>query len=76
MKIIRNKFFSLIAFALVGLVTLTGSTPPEPTAKMAAKPPPPPGEPIDENIFMLLIVALLFGIYSIHKNQLKAKNPT
>ena len=45
--------------------------PPPPPA-----PPPPPGLPIDENIYMLLIVALFLGIYIIYNNKLKTKTPT
>lgn len=41
--------------------------------------PPPPGEclpcpiSIDESIMVLVIIALVFGIYIIYKNRLKAK---
>jgi hypothetical protein len=37
--------------------------PPPPTGK---KPPPPPGLPIDENLFILVLIAILFGIYIIY----------
>jgi hypothetical protein len=47
-----------------------------------AQPPPPPaldGDPplvsIDENIFILLGVAILFGIYIVYRNNIKTKNP-
>jgi hypothetical protein len=44
-------------------------------------PPPPPGQclpcpiPIDESVMVLVVVALVFGLYIVHKNNLKAKNP-
>jgi hypothetical protein len=44
-------------------------------------PPPPVGEclpcpvPIDESIMTLVVIALVGGIYIIHRNNLKAKNP-
>ena len=47
-----------------------------PTPSKYKKPPPPPGLPIDENIYMLLIVALFLGIYIIYNNKLKTKTPT
>ncbi|NDP28452.1 MAG: hypothetical protein GZ087_13665 [Flavobacterium sp.] len=47
--------------------------PPAPTGK---KPPPPPGLPIDDNLFILSIIAVLFGVYIIYKYQLKTKTPT
>jgi hypothetical protein len=43
--------------------------------------PPPPGEcnpcpvPIDESIMILVVIALVGGIYIIHRNNLKTKNP-
>jgi hypothetical protein len=37
-------------------------------------PPPPPGLPIDENIMILVVIALLFGIYIIYKHSVKRKD--
>jgi hypothetical protein len=57
----------------------SGTGPPAPTAKSSAVnefgPPPPPGLPIDENIFILMIIAILFGIYIIYSFKLKTKTP-
>ncbi|MFQ3174227.1 MAG: hypothetical protein ACI8W0_001341, partial [Flavobacterium sp.] len=39
------------------------------------RPPPPPGLDIDQHIFILFSVAILFGIYIIYRNNLKRKNP-
>lgn len=44
--------------------------PPAPTYR---KPPPPPHLSIDENIFIVVLIALLFGIYIIYNNRLKTK---
>jgi hypothetical protein len=47
----------------------------------SAGPSPPVGEclecplPIDESIMILLIIAIVFGIYIIYRNNLKTKNP-
>jgi hypothetical protein len=38
--------------------------------------PPPPDGPINENINILLIIALLFGTYTIYKHLNKNKRPT
>jgi len=35
--------------------------------------PPPEGAPIDANLIILLIAALLFGTYIIYNNQLNKK---
>jgi hypothetical protein len=76
MKIIKNKFFICVLLLLMGLESYadicydTCGRPytcnpgfPDPTAC------PPPGGPIDENIFILVCVALLFGIYIVYKHQ-------
>jgi hypothetical protein len=53
--------------------TFAAPHPPPPNGK---KPPPPPGLPIDDNLFILLLVAILLGIYIIYKyHKLKTKTP-
>ncbi len=47
------------------------SDPPTPGPSLV----PPPGLPIDENIFILIIIALLFGVYVIYSHRLKTKTP-
>ena len=72
MKIIANKFF-FVVLCLFGItLAFAGPKPPSPAYK---KPPSPPGLPIDENISILIIMAILFGIYIIYKFQLKTKAP-
>ena len=40
-------------------------------------PPPPDGfAPIDENLTVFLVIAILFGIYTIYKFNLKQKKPS
>ena len=47
----------------------------------ASNPPPPPGTclpcdvSIDSSIMILLIIALVFGIYIIYRSNLKTKTP-
>ena len=72
MKIILKKFFIVIIFLLGVLNAFAAPSPPSPGAK---KPPPPPGLPIDENLQIVLILGLLFGIYTIYRHQLKSKTP-
>jgi hypothetical protein len=73
MKTIKKIFFITIIF-LLGLRNAYASPhPPNPGGK---KPPPPPGLPIDESLFVLLIIAIFFGIYIIYNHQFKTKNPT
>ncbi|TDE54956.1 hypothetical protein [Flavobacterium sp. GT3P67] len=73
MKIFKNIFFIIIIFLFGIMDVFAGPTPPNPFGKK--KPPPPPGLPIDENICILMIIALLFGIYIIYNNMLKTKTP-
>ena len=72
MKITKKIILTVLMF-LYGELDMFCKTddPPPPPA-----PPPPPGLPIDENIYMLLIVALFLGIYIIYNNKLKTKTPT
>ncbi len=72
MKIIINKFLLIIICLFGVLDVFSAPSPPMPTGK---KPPPPPGLPIDENLYLVLIIALLYGVYIIYKYQLKTKTP-
>ena len=70
MKTIVNKFFLLVIYML-GLVNIYAAPhPPMPTSK---RPPPAPGLPIDDNLPVLLIIAILFGMYIIYNQFLKQK---
>jgi hypothetical protein len=73
MKIIANRFFVTMVCLLGALSAFAAPPPPTPNGK---RPPPPPGLPIDENLFIVLLLAVLFGIYMIYKYQLKTKTPT
>ncbi|MCI4444241.1 MAG: hypothetical protein JHC39_12130 [Lentimicrobium sp.] len=52
--------------------TIAAPHPPNPGGK---KPPPPPGLPIDDGIYIVFILALLYGIYIVYNHQLKTKTP-
>lgn len=70
MKTVVNNFF-IIAMYFFGMFDVFSAPhPPMPNGK---KPPPPPGLPIDENLYLLLVVGLFFGIYIIYKYQLNSK---
>ena len=68
MKIVRKNALCFIIFFFS--IIAKGGPPPPP-----APPPPPPLLPIDENIYIVMIIALLFGIYIIYNNRLKTKTP-
>lgn len=70
MKIIANKFFINLICLLGVSVVFAGPTPPSPNHK---KPPPPPGLPIDGNLYIIVLLAILFGIYIIYRHNLKTK---
>ncbi|MEZ7499130.1 hypothetical protein QO200_10290 [Flavobacterium sp. Arc3] len=78
MKDLQNKYYFFVFF-LFGMLRAfaDGVSPPppdDPVVTADGLPPPPPGFAIDENIFMLLSIAILFGIYIIYKNNLKTKS--
>ena len=76
MNILPNKFYLFIAFLFGTFFAIAGNPAlPEPNLSGRRKPPPPPGLPIDENIFILIIIALIFGIYVIYCHKLKTKTP-
>ncbi|HSN49200.1 MAG TPA: hypothetical protein VLR29_10610 [Flavobacterium sp.] len=72
MRTIANKFIFVIIHLLGGIIAFAAPKPPPPDYK---KPPPPPGLPIDENISVLVIMAILLGFYIIYKYHLKTKAP-
>jgi ABC-type antimicrobial peptide transport system permease subunit len=83
MRVLSDKLFLFIGFLMGTLYVIAGSgggpPAPNPAGKsngaMDGLPPSPPGTPIDENLIILLIIALLFGIYVIYKDRLKTKSP-
>jgi hypothetical protein len=74
MKVFKNVFFIIITFML-GIFNAIADGPPVPSPMGRRKPPPPPGLPIDENIFIVMIIAVLFGIYIIYSHRLTTKTP-
>ena len=60
----------LIAFIYLFGVVIAFAAPNPPSPGFKA-PPPPPGLPINEHIFMVLITALLFGLFVIFRHQIK-----
>lgn len=60
MKIIKNKFFLCILLLLTGVSGYCDDPPPPEEI--------PPDLPINENITILLLIALLFGFYIIYKH--------
>jgi len=73
MKAIANRFFIIIAF-LFGIVNcIAKNSPPPPSPNGKTEGPPPPGLPIDEGIYLVFILAFLYGIYIIYNYQLKKR---
>ena len=72
MKTVANKPIFVMLY-LFGIITTFSQTPPEPDPQ--GPPPPPPGEPIDEHIFILILLGILLGIYIIYRHKLKTKAP-
>jgi hypothetical protein len=61
MKIIKNKISICILLLLTGASAYCQTDPPDPGEI-------PPDLPINENINILLLIALLFGFYIIYKH--------
>lgn len=72
MKTIADKLFFVIIYLFGVTISFAAPHPPSPGSK---KPPSPPGLPIDENLSVVLVMAILFGIYMIYNFQLKTKAP-
>tara|TARA_R110000868_G_scaffold294481_1_gene555039 strand:- start:592 stop:831 length:240 start_codon:yes stop_codon:yes gene_type:complete len=74
MKVFVKTIYFLFIF-LFGMMTVFAGTvpasgPPSPTGK---GPPPPPGLPIDDSLYILVVVALIYGCYIVTKKQIKSK---
>ena len=70
MKTKVSKFFIAIVYPLGVAIAFAAPHPPSPGFK---KPPSPPGLPINEDIFIVFIIALLYGLYAIFRHKLKTK---
>lgn len=76
MKIISQRFLIVVLVLLGSISAFAAPSPPSPPSAQRIPPPPPdPPLPIDENLMLLFVAALLFGIYSIYKYRLKQKTP-
>ena len=64
MKIMVNRFLIVVLFLFSALDVVAGPPPPTPT---------PPEVPINDNLIILIIIALFFGIRAIYKHKLKTK---
>jgi hypothetical protein len=71
MKIVSDKFFAFVIFlfGITSVLALPVEDPPVPFVD------PPPGEPlpIDDGVYILLVVAVLFGLYIIYSNKRKTE---
>ena len=72
MKTMVSKFFIAIIYLLGVTIAFAAPHPPSPGFK---KPPSPPGLPINEDIFIVFIIALLYGLYAHFRYKLKTKAP-
>lgn len=70
MKIILNKFLIVVLFLFSAVVNAQDL--PVPCTGPNC-PPVAPDLPIDDNLIILLLIGILFGIYSIHKYKIKTK---
>ncbi len=83
MKIVSQRFLFFVFSTLCSVVVFAQETLPEPCGDPPLQPcalpqdgpgpPPPVGLPIDQGLFVLLLIALLFGIYVIYSFRKKLK---
>ncbi|CAM3939266.1 hypothetical protein [Flavobacterium weaverense] len=77
MKISRKAVLLAVVclFSFLKIFADGSSNPPPPTenSTLQGTPPPPPGLPIDDNLIILLTMAIIFGIYVIYNQQAKTK---
>lgn len=66
MKIPPNRILNLLVFISASVFAVPKGPPPP-------KAPPPPGLPIDGYVFLLLIIAVLYGFYKINNLKLTSK---
>ena len=77
MKLFVYKSYYLFIF-LIGTVSVCAGTapaagPPSPTGKGSAIGPTPPGLAIDDNIYLMICIGLLLGLYFVNKRYIKTK---
>jgi hypothetical protein len=63
MKILSNKFYFLIVALFMFINTVTAQPEPPPPEEL----PDPPVVPIDGLLTVFIVVAVVFGIYIIHR---------
>lgn len=68
----RIKIFFVTIFLTLINVSIGSAAPAAAPPAPMAIPPPPKGD-INQNLILLLICALLFGMYTIYKYNLKRK---
>jgi hypothetical protein len=70
MKILPNKTLNTAIILLLSISeSVLAGSPPPPGIK------PPPKLPINENLVILITIALLFGLHTIYKHKLNKKTP-
>jgi hypothetical protein len=74
MKIVSDKFFAFIFF-LFGIASVLADPvgPPPPMQSPDGWVPPGDEAPIDDGVYVLLVVAILFGLYIIYSNKRKTE---
>ena len=75
-----KKTVIIIIVFIFGVAKVFAEVPPSPPpngrgAATANAVPSPPGTPIDGNIYLLIIIATLLGLYIIYNHTLKIKTP-
>lgn len=75
MKTIKSRGFFILVCLFEVMQTFAAPHPPHPKKTTDDPGPPPPGLPIDTGLYVLLILALLYGIYIIYIHNQKTKTP-
>ncbi|OYU81446.1 MAG: hypothetical protein CFE23_05010 [Flavobacterium sp. BFFFF1] len=70
MKFVPNKLFIFTIFTALFAPAMCIAGPPV-DGPPPPIPPGPPGNPIDGGIYILLIMAIFYGIYSVNRYKIK-----
>jgi hypothetical protein len=77
METAKRKFFLLVICLLGAMNIFANPNPPQPPkGDQPTGGTPPPGLPIDTEIYLLFILAILYGIYILYNHSLKVKTPS
>lgn len=65
-KIKKSVFIIIYLLSILNVFAI-----PKPPPPIWKKPPPPPGLPIDKGVYLMLIMAVILGLFYVYRYNLK-----